>query len=49
MRVIVYQQYGPPDFPRLSVVENPATKDNEMLVKIHSTKLVIPVVSHDEA
>ena len=37
MKAAVLTRYGPPDVVLISEVERPATKDNEVLVKIHAT------------
>jgi NADPH:quinone reductase-like Zn-dependent oxidoreductase len=37
MRAAVRTRYGPPDVVRISEVEKPAAKDNEVLVKVHAT------------
>jgi NADPH:quinone reductase-like Zn-dependent oxidoreductase len=37
MRAVVYDRYGPPDVLRLEVVDRPVPKEDELLVRIHST------------
>jgi NADPH:quinone reductase-like Zn-dependent oxidoreductase len=37
MRAAVHTSYGPPDVVRISEVDKPAAKDNEVLVKVHAT------------
>jgi NADPH:quinone reductase-like Zn-dependent oxidoreductase len=37
MKAAVHTRYGPPDVVRIAEVENPAAKDNEVLVRVHAT------------
>jgi NADPH:quinone reductase-like Zn-dependent oxidoreductase len=37
MKAAVHTRYGPPEVVRISEVETPAAKDNQMLVKVHAT------------
>jgi len=37
MKAAVHTRYGPPDVVRISEVEKPAAKDNEVLVRVHAT------------
>src|SRR6266508_1130070 len=37
MRAVVYDRYGPPDVLRLEEVEQPAPKDDEVLIKVHAS------------
>ena len=37
MRAAVHTKYGPPGVVRISEVEKPTTRDNEVLIKVHAT------------
>lgn len=39
MKAIVFQQYGSPDYLESNEVEKPAPRDNEVLIKVHSTAI----------
>ena len=39
MKAVVYTRYGPPDVLRLTDVETPAPKDDEVLVKVQAVSL----------
>jgi NADPH:quinone reductase-like Zn-dependent oxidoreductase len=37
MKAAVHTRYGPPDVVRISAVDKPAAKDNQVLVRVHAT------------
>jgi NADPH:quinone reductase-like Zn-dependent oxidoreductase len=37
MKAIVYQRYGSPDVVRLEEIDDPAPRDNEVLIRVHAT------------
>jgi NADPH:quinone reductase-like Zn-dependent oxidoreductase len=39
MKAIVYTKYGPPDVLELMVVEKPAPRDDEVLIKAHAASV----------
>jgi NADPH:quinone reductase-like Zn-dependent oxidoreductase len=39
MKAVVYRRYGPPDVLRLTDVERPVPRDDEVLVKVQAVSL----------
>ena len=39
MKAVVYTRYGPPDVLRLTDVQTPVPKDDEVLVQVHAVSL----------
>ena len=40
MKAVVYTRYGPPDVLRLTDVQTPVPKDDEVLVQVHAVSRV---------
>ena len=41
MRAVVYDRYGDPDVLRIEDIERPVPKEDEVLVRIHATNVLL--------